>query len=116
LRALNHCLINSKSGKSAFFRVLINDRYGETKVTLASVSGWRAHLAKKYLSFDSAEWNDHTVRRYVGIKALGVARDRQEAVHYIDLVRSMGSTEAHFWASKFLGNDRAHSAWRALYR
>ena len=98
------------------FKVTVNDRYGERMVTLSSVTGWRAELAKKYLSFDSDEWNDTTVRTFVGLRALSAARDRFEAIHYIDMVKTIGSTEAHFWASKFLNNERTRGAWRALYR
>ena len=116
MRTFNHSLISSRSGKSELFRVTVNDRYGERLVTLSSVMGWRAKLARKYLSFDSDEWNDATVRTFVGLNALSAARDRLEAMHYIDVVKSMGSTEAHFWASKFLTNDRTRGAWRALYR
>ena len=116
MRTFNHCLISSKSGKSAFFRVTVNDRYGERMVTLSSVKDWRAKLARKYLSFDSDEWGDQAVRTFVGLNALGVAKDRLEAMHYIDTVKSMGSTEVHFWASKFLINDRTRGAWRAFYR
>ena len=116
MRAFNHCLAASRSGKSMLFRVTVNDRDGERMITLSSVLGWRAKLARRYLAFDSDEWNDTAVRTYVGLNALGAARDKIEAIHYIDTVRSMGSMEAHFWASKFLTNDRARSAWRALYR
>ena len=98
------------------FRITINDRYGEKMITISSVSGWRAKLAKKYLLFDSDEWDDITVRTFVGLNALSAAKDKFEAIHYIDTVQSMGRTEAHFWASKFLSNEKARSAWRALYR
>lgn len=98
------------------FRITVNDRYGEKMITLASVSGWRAKLARKYLLFDSDEWDDTTVRTFVGLNALSAARDKPEAIHYIDTVKSIGRTEAHFWASKFLNNDRTRVAWRAFYR
>ena len=116
MRTFNHCLVSSKSGKSMLFRVTVNDRYGEKMITLSSVSGWRAKLAKKYLLFDSDEWNDITVRTFVGLNALSAAKSRLEAIHYIDTVKSIGRTEAHFWASKFLNNGKTRSAWRALYR
>ena len=116
MRTFNHCLVPSRSGKSALFRVTVNDRYGERMMTLSSVSGWRAKLARKHLSFDSDEWDEATVRTFVGLNALSAARDHMEAIHYIDTVKSMGSTEAHFWAGKFLTNDRTRSAWRAFYR
>lgn len=115
MRTFNHCLIPSKSGKSILFRVTVNDRYGEKTMTLSSVMGWRADLAKKYLSFDSDEWNDAAVRTFVGLNVLSAAKDRSEAIHYIDTVKTIGNTEAHFWASKFLSNERARSAWRSFY-
>ena len=117
MRTFNHRLAASQSGKSVLFRVKVSDRDGERMMTFSSVKGWRAELAKRYLMFDSDEWNDSAVRTFVGLNALGASRDRIEAVHYIDTVRSMGSTEAHFWASKFLtANGRARSAWGAFYR
>lgn len=116
MRTFNHCLVASRSGKSALFRVTINDRYGEKMITLSSVKGWRAELAKKHLSFDTDDWDDAAVMTFVGLNVLSAARDRFEAVHYIDTVKSLGSTEAHFWASKFLNNYRTRGAWRALYR
>ena len=116
MREFNHCLVASKSGKSMLFRVTVNDRFGERVMTLSSVTGWRAALAKKYLSFDSGELDDRAVRTFIGLNVLSAARDRFEALHYIDMVRSIGSMEAHFWANKFLSNDNARGAWRALYR
>lgn len=115
MRLFNHCLATSKSGKSVLFRVTVNDRHGERMITLSYVSGWRAQLARRYLSFDSDKWDDQAVRTFVGLNALSAAKDRIEAIHYIDTVKSIGSTEAHFWASKFLSNERARSAWRAFY-
>ena len=116
MRTFNHCLATSRSGKSALFRVTVNDRDGVRKITLSSVLGWRAKLARRHLAFDSDEWNDAAVRTFVGLHALGAARDNAEAIHYIDTVRSMGSMEAHFWASKFLSNGKTRGAWRAFYR
>lgn len=116
MRTLNHRLAPSRSGKSVLFRVTVNDRYGERMVTLSSVSGWRAALARRYLQFDSNEWDENAVRTFVGLNALSAARDKREALHYIETVKSIGSMEAHFWANKFLNNDRARAAWRALYR
>ena len=58
MRTFNHYLATSRSGKSAFFRVTVNDRDGERMITLSSVLGWRADLARRYLTFDSDEWND----------------------------------------------------------
>ena len=116
MRTFNHALVASKSGKSMLFRVTINDREGERMMTLSSVMGWRAALAGKYLSFDSDEWGDQAARMFVGLNVLSAAKDRTEAIHYIDIVKTIGSAEAHFWASKFLNNDRARYAWRAFYR
>ena len=116
MRTFNHCLTPSRSGKSILFRITVNDQYGERMITLSFVSGWRAELAEKYLSFDSDSWNDQTVRTFVGLNALKSAKDKTEAIHFIDAVRSMGNMEAHFWASKFLNNDKTRGAWRAFYR
>ena len=60
--------------------------------------------------------DENAVRTFVGLNALSAARDKREALHYIETVKSIGSMEAHFWANKFLNNDRARAAWRALYR
>ena len=116
MRTFNHCLGSSRSGKSVLFRVTVNDRYGERMITLSSVTGWRAELARRYLALDSDEWDDNAVRTFVGLNVLSAARDRFEAIHYIDTVKSIGSAEVHFWANKFLNNCNARGAWRALYR
>ena len=117
MRTFNHCLTTSRSGKSILFRITVSDRDGERIMTFSSVKGWRAELAKRHLMFDSDEWNDAAVKTFVGLNALSAAKDKIEAIHYIDTVRSMGSTETHFWASKFLTtNGKARSAWGAFYR
>lgn len=115
MRTFNHALVASKSGKSMQFRVTIHDRYGEKMITLSSVMGWRADLARKYLSFDSDEWGDQTARMFVGLNVLSASKDKMEAIHYIDIIKTMGSAETHFWASKFLNNTRTRTAWRAFY-
>lgn len=115
MRTFNHALVASKSGKSMLFRVTIHDSYGEKMITLSSVKGWRAGLARKYLSFDSDEWGDQAARVFVGLNVLSAAKDRIDAIHYIDIIKTMGSAEIHFWASKFLNNDRTRAAWRVFY-
>ena len=92
MRSFNHCLVSSRSGKSTLFRITVNDRYGEKMIILISVLGWRAKLARKYLLFDSDEWDDVTVRTFVGLNVLSAARDNHEATHYIDTVKTIGRT------------------------
>ena len=116
MRTFNHCLATSRSGKSVLFRVTVNDRLGERMITLSSVTGWRADIAAKHLQFDSEEWNDVAVKTFVGLNALKAARDRREALRYIEIVRTVGGMETHFWASKFLSNENTAGAWRAFYR
>ena len=116
MRSFNHCLTASKSGKSALFRITVNDRFGKQIITLSSVTGWRAKIAMKYLTLDAEEWDDHTVRKFVGLNALKAAKDRFEALKYIDQVKSLGSMEIHFWANKFLTNENSQKAWRAFYK
>lgn len=115
MRSFNHCLAASRSGKSVHFQVTVNDRYGEQPISLSWVFGWRAELAKKHLSFDSDEWGGQAVRTFVGVNTLRAARDKFEALHYIDTVKSMNIAEVHFWAGKFLSNHRTKSAWRVFY-
>ena len=115
MRSINHCITTSKSGKSAHFRIIVDDRFGKQAVTISSVTGWRAKLATKYLLFDTAEWNDSTVRQFVGIHVVKAARDKFEARQYIEHIKSLGSMEVHFWANKFLINENAPKAWRAFY-
>ncbi len=43
------------------------------------------------------------------------AKDRYEALRFIEEVRSHSSMEVHFWAYKFLSSEKAIKAWRALY-
>ena len=116
MRSFNHCLTASKSGKSALFRITVNDRFGKQIITLSSVTGWRAKIAMKYLTLDAEEWDDHTVRKFVGLSVLKAARNRFEALKYIDQVKSLGNMEVHFWANKFLTNENSQKAWRAFYK
>lgn len=116
MRTFNHCLTSSRSGKSVIFRITVNDQDGESTIPLSMVMGWRAELARKYLTFDSDEWNDTAARTFVGLNVLSAAKDKFEAIHYVDIVKSIGNTEAYFWASKFLSNDKARGAWKAFYK
>ena len=116
MRNFNHCLTTSKSGKSVIFRITVDDRFGEQTINFFSVTGWRARLATTYLSFETEEWNDDVVRKFVGINVLKASKDKFEAMQQIDQVKSLGNMEVHFWANKFLTNDNSAKAWRALYK
>ncbi len=116
MRSFNHCLTTSKSGKSVIFKITVDDRFGEETINFSSVTGWRARLATKHLSFDTEEWNDDVVRKFVGLSVLKSSKDKFEAMQFMEQVKTLGNMEVHFWANKFLTNENSAKAWRALYK
>ncbi len=98
------------------FKITVDDVFGEQTINFSSVTGWRAKLATKYLSFETDEWNDVVVRKFVGLHVLKAAKDKFEAMQYIEQVKSLGNMEIHFWANKFLTNNNSLKAWRAFYK
>ena len=115
MRNFRHQLTVSKSGKSALLRVEVSDSLGKRMINLSRVTGWRKDLALKHLSIDSEDWNLDTARVYLALETLKLARDRYEGFSFINTVKSLSSFEVHFWASKFLSNDKARRAWRVMY-
>jgi len=118
MRFFKHSLQESKSGKSVLLRVQIDDRFGKTMVNFSKVTGWRKEVAQKYLSLEletDDEWGDDVARVYVGLEVLKSARNRYEAIQFVNIVKSLTKLEVHFWASKFLSNERTIRAWRVLY-
>ena len=105
------------SGHSVSFQVTVNDHYGFRRFTLGMVRGWRRELALKHLKIvEQEKWDAETVRAFVGIYALKAAREREEALRYIDLVKHMEKLDIYFWSCVFLMNPkRGLRAWRALY-
>ncbi len=116
MREFSHCLFVSKSGKSVKFKIDVNDRFGKQTMDFLSVVGWRAALAMKYLSFEEKEWNDKTVQKFVSLHVIKTARNKFEAMQFIEQVKILGSMEVHFWANKFLMNKNSAKAWRAFYK
>lgn len=115
MRDYKHIICQSKSGKSIQFRIYIDDKYGKQSITFASVSGWRNKLALTHLLFETEEWNDDVRRKYVGLQVLRCSKNKFEAIEFINIVKSLSSLEIHFWASKFMTNQRSGKAWRMLY-
>lgn len=115
MRDYKHLLCQSKSGKSVMFRVDIDDRFGKQVINFASVSGWRSKLALNHLFFETEDWNDDVARKYVGIQVLRCAKNKYEALEFINLVKSLSPMEIHFWANKFMINEKSRKAWRAMY-
>ena len=81
----------------------------------SSVTGWRCKIALKHLVFNSEDRDDDVTRKFIGLQVLKSAKDKYEALQLIEEVRSLSSMEVHFWAYKFLTNEKAIKAWRALY-
>ena len=115
MRLYSHVLEPSKSGKSVVFKISVDDRFGKQIINHSSVTGWRCKIALKDLVFNSENWDDDVTRKFIGLQVLKSAKDRYEALRLIEEVRSHSSMEVHFWAYKFLTNDKAIKAWRALY-
>jgi len=113
LRTISYRL--EDNGASAGFLIDIQDRFGKAKVILSMVRGWRRELALKHLTFNSDKWDSSAIKAYVGIQALKAAKNRGEALHFLKIVETLSRFELHFWASKFLSNEKARKAWRAFY-
>jgi len=115
MRDYEHSLCQSKSGKSVLFRINIDDKFGKKTINLVTVSGWRNKLALTHLSFQTKEWNDDVRRKYIGIQVLKCAKDKYEAIEFINIVKSLSPMEIHFWTNKFMTNKKSGKAWRLLY-
>jgi hypothetical protein len=115
LRVYNHVLTASKSGKSVIFQINVDDRFGKQIINHSSVTGWRCKIALKNLVFNSEDWDDDVTRKFIGLKVLKAAKTKYEALQFIEEVRSHSSMEVHFWAYKFLTNEKAIKSWKALY-
>jgi hypothetical protein len=115
LRVYNHELTTSKSGKSVVFKINVDDRFGKQTINHSSVTGWRCKIALKNLVFNSEDWDDDVTRKFIGLQVLRSAKNKYEALKFIEEVRTHSSMEIHFWAYKFLTNNKAIKAWRSLY-
>ena len=108
-------MCHSKSGKSVIFRIDIDDRFGKQSINFLSIRGWRAKIAMQYLTFQTEDWDDDVERKYVAIQMIKFAKDKYEALNYINKTKELTGFEVHFWASKFLTNENAARAWNILY-
>lgn len=115
MRHFRHSLQQSNTGKSLILKVQIDDRFGKTVINFSKVTGWRKELAEKIFMLDSKEWADDTARVYIALEVLKGTRNRREALHFMNEVKTMTKLEVHFWASKLLSNERAARALRILY-
>lgn len=107
-------LKQSKSKKTVTFTVIVDDRFGNNAVKYASLSGWRAKLARKRLIFDSAEWTADVAQKYVGMMVLKTSRNQYEGDEFLNKLGEKSRMEIHFWAYQFLTNKNASRAWRVL--
>ena len=115
MRIYNHILAPSKSGKSVIFQINVDDRFGKQIINHSSVTGWRCKIALKHLFFNSEDWDDDVTRKYIGLQVLKSSKDKYEAMQFIEQVRSHSSMEVHFWAYKFLTNEKSVKACSVLY-
>ena len=96
MREVKHLIYYS--GQSASFQVTVNDHYGSRRFTLGMVRGWRRELALRHLkAVERERWDVETVRAFVGIYALKAARDTEEALRYLDLVKHMEKLDIYLW-------------------
>ena len=117
LKKFNHCLAVSKSGKTASFRIKVDDIYGHEEFDFIRVGGWRAEFAKERLLFEVEDW-DKAVLKFVELNVLKLSKNKWEAISLIDIADGMNDTDLHFWAGKFVlekDNSKAWKAWKALY-
>jgi hypothetical protein len=116
LRTIKYSVEKSVSGKTAGVVATIEDRFGREKISFSRVRGWRRELALKYLKLDPQGWTDDAARAYVGLEVLKCAKNRDEALKFLQMVKELSQLEVHFWSTKFLnGNKKAKRAWRAFY-
>lgn len=115
MRLFRHSLQRSSSGKSLTMKVQIDDRFGKTVVNFSKVTGWRKEIAEKFFVLDSEDWTDDAARVYIALEVLKSAKNRSEAVQFMNIVMTMTKLEVHFWASKLLSNERATRALRVMY-
>jgi len=115
MRLFRHSLQQSRSGKSLTMKVQIDDRFGKTVVNFSKVTGWRKELADKFFVLDASDWTDDVARVYIALEVLKGAKNRREAMQFVNVVKSMTKLEVHFWASKLLSTGRAVRAWRVMY-
>ena len=114
MRTYHHVIEKSKSKKSINLQVYVDDVFGKKKVKYASLSGWRAKLAEKYLLVDKEDWDDDIARKFVGMMVLKSAHNEYQGIQFINHVNSESNLEIHFWSYQFLINKRAHNAWKIL--
>lgn len=85
MRNINHLLCESRTGKSVALKLEVDDRYGKKTINFSLLRGWRKELALKFLRFESKEWNGHVARMYVGLQVLKCAKDKHEAINFINI-------------------------------
>lgn len=114
MRTYRYVLQKSKSSKSVIFKIYVSDIFGEQKINYVSLSGWRAKIAERHLSFDQNEWNDDIARKFVGMMVLKIARDQYQGTQFLNHVKEESEMGIHFWAHQFLKSKKASSAWKIL--
>lgn len=116
MRSVKYRLRESASGKTACLQAVIEDRFGQKKVSLSSLRGWRKEIAEKHLKLESGKWDDEAAKTLVSLEALKCAKSPDEAFKFLQAVNSLSQLELHFWATKFLNGDkRPRRAWMILY-
>ena len=115
MRTYTHELVVNRSSRRAALLTTINDRFGSRTITESTVTGWRCDIAAQHLAFKTSDWNDDAARKFVGLRVLKCSKNPNEAVAFLDVLRSLSPMEVHFWTYKFLSHDRAPRAWRSFY-
>ena len=114
MRHYHHVLEKSKSQKSMIYKTYVDDVFGKQVFNHMVLTGWRARLAEKHLSFDKTDWDEDLARKFVGIMVLKMARDKYQGSQFLDKVCTESNMEIHFWAYQFLSNKKASTAWKIL--
>ncbi|MEN3052979.1 MAG: hypothetical protein ABC595_07950 [Candidatus Methanosuratincola petrocarbonis] len=116
MRSVKYRLEESGSGKTACLQAVIEDRFGRKKVSLSRLRGWRKEIAEEHLKLESGKWDDDAAKTLVSLEALKCARSLDEALKFLQAVNSLSQLDLHFWATKFLNDDKKpRRAWRMLY-
>jgi len=115
VREIYYLLDKENRNQTVALKARIEDRFGTTKIPLARLHGWRKELLTKHIKLEPKTY-DETFLIFIAMKTLRYSKNRDEALRYLDRVKELGKMELHFWASKFLLNEKkAFRAWRALY-
>ncbi|MEM1967330.1 MAG: hypothetical protein QXN23_01705 [Candidatus Caldarchaeum sp.] len=116
MREVSYVLDGQRDRQYVALKAFIQDRFGVQKIPLTRLRGWRGELVLRHLKLENESSDYEAALVFIGMKVVRFSRSREEALKFLNRVRELSRLELHFWASKFLLDDKkAFRAWRALY-